>query len=175
VPALVLLVMLCMKVAHDREASSEVRVEVTRIEKEMTGYRSQRRGLEEFFNEPATRSVTQRAAFLNALIDERSFPWTQFFLDLERHLPGGVRILTLSPGLVGDRLEVKMRVGALSDQSKLEFLKGLEEAPEFSDIEVVSEVRPGKGENLDVVEMDLSVDYRATPAGKKVRETGSGQ
>jgi Tfp pilus assembly protein PilN len=163
-PAMVLFGMLCRKVVNDRSASGVRREEVTRIEKEMAGYRAQRKDLDEFFSDPGTRAVTQRAAFLNTLIDERSFPWTQFFLDLEHRLPGGVRVISLSPNLSADRVQVRMRVGAVSDKSKLEFLKALETSPEFSAIEVVSETRPGKSnENHDVVEMDLNAEYHAAP------------
>ena len=171
-PALILFVALCVKAVGDRAATSERRTEVARIEKEMAGYRTQRRDLEEFFSDPATKLVTQRASFLNSIIDQRSFPWTQFFLDLEHRLPGGVRILTLAPSLSGDRVQVRMSVGALSDKSKLEFLKGLETAPEFSSIELVSETRSGRGEEHDVVEMDLTVSYRPVPSARKSGETG---
>jgi Tfp pilus assembly protein PilN len=174
-PALFLFCGLCLKVVRDRAATSERRDEVARIEKEMEGYRAQRRDLEAFFSDPATRLVTQRAAFLNGLIDARSFPWTQFFLDLEHRLPGGVRILTLSPSLSGDTVQARMHVGALSDKSKLEFLKALETAPEFSSIELVSETRPARGEDRDVVELDLTVNYRPGAAGRKVAATGGGQ
>ena len=171
-PAFILFVLLCIKVVADRAATSERRTEVGRIEKEMAGYRTQRRDLEEFFSDPSAKLVTQRAAFLNSIIDQRSFPWTQFFLDLEHRLPGGVRILTLAPSLSGDHVQVRMTVGALSDKSKLEFLRGLETSPEFSSIELVSENRPGRGEDRDVVEMDLTVDYRPAASVRKSGETG---
>ena len=172
VPALVLCVGLSLKVARDRAATSERRDEVAQIEKQLAGYREKRRELEQYFSNPATRLVTQRAAFLNGIIDERSFPWTQFFLDLERLLPGGVRILSLAPSLAGDHLEVKLRVGALSDKSKLDFLENLEKAPQFSALELVSESRPNKNEERDVVEVDLKAEYRPALSRRKAAETG---
>jgi len=172
VPALVLCVGLSLKVARDRAATSERRDEVAQIEKQLAGYREKRRDLEQYFSNPATRLVTQRAAFLNGIIDERSFPWTQFFLDLERLLPGGVRILSLAPSLAGDHLEVRFRVGALSDKSKLDFLENLEKAPQFSALELVSESRPNKNEERDVVEVDLKAEYRPALSRRKAAETG---
>jgi len=172
VPALVLCVGLSLKVARDRAATSERRDEVAQIEKQLAGYREKRRDLEQYFSNPDTRLVTQRAAFLNGIIDERSFPWTQFFLDLERLLPGGVRILSLAPSLAGDHLEVKLRVGALSDKSKLDFLENLEKAPQFSALELVSESRPNKNEERDVVEVDLKAEYRPALSRRKAAETG---
>jgi Tfp pilus assembly protein PilN len=162
-------------VVADRAATSERRVEVQRLESDMAELRGQRAVLESFFSDPSTRRVTQQAAFLNGIIDDRSFPWTQFFLDLEHRLPGGVRILTLSPTLSGDHVKVRMQVGALSDKSKLDFLKALEEAPEFSSLELVSETRPAKDEDADVVQLDLTADYRALPPQRKGVESGGGR
>ncbi|HUJ41114.1 MAG TPA: hypothetical protein VLW54_11260 [Candidatus Acidoferrales bacterium] len=161
--------------AHERAASSERRTEISRLESDMAQLRSQRADLERFFSDPSTRLVTQQAGFLNGIIDERSFPWTQFFLDLEHRLPGGVRILSLSPALSGDRLQVKMRIGALSDKSKLDFLKALEEAPEFSGLQLLSETRPAPGQETDVVQVELSADYRALPPARKGVVSGGAQ
>ena len=162
-----------MTVVRVRAASSERRIEISRLRDDMAQLRSQRAGLEQFFSDPSTRMVTRQAAFLNTLIDERSFPWTQFFLDLEHVLPGGVRILALSPSLSGDHLQVKMRVGALSDKSKLDFLQALEDAPEFSGLRLNAETRPGKGEGADVVELELVADYRTVAQSEVARHSPS--
>lgn len=176
VPALVLFGALWLKMIRDRAATSERRVEVARLQADLAGLRTKRAELEKFFADPSTRLVTQQAAFLNGIIDERSFPWTQFYLDLEHRLPGGVRILTISPSLSGDQVRVKMRVGALSDRSKLDFLKALEEAKEFSGLELVSESRPGKSaEDNDVVQLDLEADYHAVLPARKGGQAGGGQ
>ena len=174
-PAIFLFGVLCAKIARDRALTGARREEISRIEGEMNGYNAQRRDLEAFFADPSTRAVTQRAAFLNALIDQRSFPWTQFFVDLERRLPAGVRVIALNPEISGDRVRIRMRIGALSDKSKLEFLRGLETAPDFSDIQVVSESRPAKSsEEHDVAQVDLTADYRPVAPLRPARE-GSGQ
>jgi len=169
-------VALCFRVAHVRAATSERRAEISRLQNDMADLRTQRAELERFFADPSTRLVTQQAGFLNTIIDERSFPWTQFFLDLEHRLPGGVRVLDLAPAISGDHLFVKMHIGALSDKSKLDFLKALEDAPEFSGLQLISETRPAKGQDADVVELELSADYRALPpAPRKGTESGGAQ
>jgi len=176
VPALVLFAGLWIRMIHDRASTSERRVEVERLQADITGLRTQRAELERFFADPSTRLVTQQAAFLNGIIDQRSFPWTQFFLDLEHRLPGGVRILSLAPSLSGEHVRVKMRVGALNDKSKLDFLKSLEEAKEFSALELVSETRPSKNnEDNDVVQLDLEADYHVVLSARKGAQSGGGQ
>jgi len=176
VPALFLVAWLWLRLIRDRAATSFRRGEVERLQADIASLRNQRAELERFFSDPSTRLVTQQAAFLNGIIDERSFPWTQFFLDLEHRLPGGVRILTLSPSLSGDHVRVKMRVGALSDKSKLDFLKALEDAQEFSGLELVSETRPAKSsEEKDVVELDLEADYHVVLPARKAPQPGGAQ
>jgi Tfp pilus assembly protein PilN len=175
VPALILCVGLSVKVVRDRAATGERRLEAERLEKEIAAYRVERSQLEQFFADPGTRLLTQRAAFLNAIIDQRSFPWTDLFVDLERRLPGGVHVVSLVPSLVENHVEVKMRVGALSDKSKLDFLKALESAPEFSRLELLSESRTGKNEDRDVVMLDLTAEYHpaaGSSAAKGVERKG---
>ena len=98
-------------------------------------------------------------------------------MDLEKRLPAGVHILMLAPSLAGNHVEVKMRVGALSDKSKIEFLKALESAPEFSRLELLSESRSGRAEERDVVQLDLTADYHpvAGPAGRKPEQSGGAE
>jgi Tfp pilus assembly protein PilN len=175
-PALLLGVGLSVKLVRDRAYTKERRAEADRLEKQIAASRSQRSELEQFFADPATRLLTQRAAFLNAIIDQRSFPWTDFFVDLEKRLPAGVHVMVLSPSLVENHVEVKMRVGALSDKSKIEFLKALESAPEFSRLELLNESRSGKNEDRDVVVMDLTAQYRpVTDSALRKSEERGGQ
>ncbi len=175
-PALVLCAGLWLRLIRDRAASSERRVEVGRLHADIADLRAERLELEKFFADPSTRLVTEQAAFLNQIIDQRSFPWTQFFLDFEHLLPGGVRVISLAPSLSAGQVRVKMRVGALNDKSKLDFLKAIEEAKEFSGLELVAETRPAKSaDNNDVVELDLEADYHVAPAARKGVQSGGGQ
>lgn len=177
IPALILCVLLGIRAVHERRSSSERRIEAGRLERQISASRLERAELELFFADPATRLLTQRAAFLNSIIDQRSFPWTDLFVDLEKRLPAGVHVLSLTPTLVENRVEVKLRVGALSDKSKLDFLKSLENAPEFSHLELLAESPSGKSDERDVVQLDLTAQYRPVPAGaeRKGAERGGAQ
>ena len=42
---------------------------------------------------PKNARLHERSAFLNTLIDEQSLNWTQMFMDLEKILPAGVRVV----------------------------------------------------------------------------------
>lgn len=140
----------------------EWRSEMSLLQSENREFRGQRRDLEEFFKTAEARRVLDRAAFLNDVIERRSFPWTKVFMDLERSLPEGVRVTSISPRMQGGRVEVRLVVGAANDEGKLRFLKTLEESPEFSRIQVIGESRPARVEETDRVVLELIAWYAAT-------------
>jgi len=103
----------------------------------------------------------QRAAYLNGLIQQRAFPWIKIFMDLERILPEGVRVVSIEPKLVGDNVQLKVVVGAATDEGKLNFLKELETSPEFSQIQLLTETRPARADQTDRVMLELQALYSA--------------
>jgi len=159
--ALVALALLSWDTYRGWRANRELRAELSLRESEIREFREQRRELEAFFKSPETRMVMERAAFLNALIGQRSFPWTRIFMDLERRLPEGVRVVSISPRMEEGRVELKLVVGATSDETKLKFLKTLEASREFSRIQVVTETRPERAGETDRVVLELVAWYAA--------------
>jgi type IV pilus assembly protein PilN len=120
----------------------------------------QRQGLSDFFENAQTVGRRQRAAYLNSLIQQRAFPWIKIFMDLEKILPEGVRVVSIEPKLAGDTVQLTFLVGAVDDQSKLKFLKALEGSPEFSHIVLLSEARPtDKPGQFDRVMLSLQAQY----------------
>ena len=89
--------------------------------------------LHAYFQTDGAQQVLDRAAFLNSLIDERSFPWTKIFMDLEETLPPGVRVVSISPKLVNGRAEVAAG-GRLPNPTtgKIQFLEAIEKSKVFS-------------------------------------------
>ena len=122
----------------------------------------QRQALAAYFNEPATVQRRERAAYLNGLIHQRAFPWIKIFMDLERTLPEGVRVVSVEPRMEGDNVQLKFVVGAATDEGKLNFLKKLETSPEFSHIQLIQENRPNQTANQiqsDHILMELQASY----------------
>jgi len=119
----------------------------------------QRQALAVFFDNSDTVQRRQRAAYLNSLIQQRAFPWIKIFMDLERILPEGVRVVSIEPKLSGDIVQLRVQIGAVSDESKLKFLRALEKSVEFTDIELMSETRPSRPELTDRVILDLQAQY----------------
>src|SRR5579862_827904 len=129
------------------------------LELQIAKLQQQRQGLSQFFENSETVQRRQRAAYLNSLIQQRAFPWIKIFMDLERILPEGVRVVSIEPKLAGDTLQLTFFVGAMSDDSKLKFLRALEKSPEFSHIELLSESRPVRSDQSDHVMLSLQAQY----------------
>ena len=136
-----------------------LRVRKDALELQIGKLQQQRQNLSGFFENPETVQRRQRAAYLNSLIQQRAFPWIKIFMDLERILPEGVRVVSIEPKLDGDIVKLNVLVGAMSDESKLKFLKALETSPEFSHIELLSEARPDRPEQADRVMLALQAQY----------------
>jgi type IV pilus assembly protein PilN len=142
-----------------RKANAEMRAKSAKILQQVAELGQQRASLERFFNLDANRNLHDRAAFINSLIDARSFNWTLMFMDLEKVLPAGVRVVSIEPKQEKGRIEVRFTIGATSDEAKLKFLKALEDSKTFTTIELIGEHRPTPGTNVDQIVVELSAEY----------------
>lgn len=144
-------------------ADRDHRNKMARLGREMADFERRRRELEDYFNRPDTLKKRDRAAFLNGLIEQRSFPWTKIFVDLEEVLPEGVRVVSIAPKMDAGRVEVKLVIGAMTDEGKLKFLRALESSKEFSHVQVLAESRPTThASETDRVRLDLVALYSTT-------------
>jgi len=143
-----------------RRADETVRVKVAQIRQEMVGLEQQRKDLEHFFAQPENARLHERSAFLNTLIDEQSLNWTQMFMDLEKILPAGVRVVSIEPKHDKGQVEVKLVVGAMNDEAKLKFLHALEASPAFTQVELLTERSTAQGSpGPDRLEVELRAIY----------------
>lgn len=146
----------------------QLRAETAALRMQIRASEFQQRQLATYFRGPRARRVLDRSAFLNSLIDERSFPWTRIFTDLEKALPPGVHVVSISPNLDKSRAEVSLQVAAQTPASEVQFLKVMESSPVFSGL-VVKNVKDTKdavgaqpGANADPILIELTVWYSAT-------------
>ncbi len=145
-----------------RKADQEFRAKMDQVQRRMIDLRQQRQELERFFDRPENKNLHDRSAYLNSLIDQRSFNWTQMFMDLEKLLPGGVRVVSISPKLEKGRVSVKLLIGATSDEGRHKFLKALESSKEFTGITVLSVRTPNRAESADTSLVELTAWYLGT-------------
>lgn len=142
-------------------SNRQIRTELSRWQGEIRQSRTRQDALEKYFKSPEAQQVLDRSAFLNSLIDERSFPWTKVFMDLEQTLPPGVRVVSITPRLKDGRADVKFTIGAMNDDGKIKFLKALEQSKSFADVQVDQERHQEIQGALDRVLVDLEARYVA--------------
>lgn len=162
--ALIALVLLAHAAYASWQDHRQLRSEISALRSRIRASELQQQQLAFYFHSPKAQRVLDRSEFLNSLIDERSFPWTRIFADLEKTLPPGVRVVSISPRLHKDRAEITMEVGAQSGASEVQFLKAMETSPVFSGL-VVKDVKPPvantPGAQSDIL-VDITVWYSAT-------------
>lgn len=164
VAAAVVFVLLGWNVYSVRKAAAQVRTRTETLRREFARYDAQRQELERYFKQRDIASLHDRATFINGIIGARSFNWTQMFMDLEGVLPAGVRVIQIEPKQVAGHVEVKLTVGASSDDVKLKFLRSLETSKRFSGVQVSSEIAPAAGSapSSDLKVVQLSTLYSGT-------------
>lgn len=156
------LLILSWHVYRVRKADQEFRAQMDQVQRKMVALRQQRQALEQYFGRPENRNLHERSVYLNSLIDQRSFNWTQMFMDMEKVLPAGVRVVSISPKLEKGRVSVKLTIGATTDESKLKFLKALESSKQFTGIAVLGERTPNRAESADAALVELEAWYLGT-------------
>jgi len=116
-----------------------------------------RRELDDFFARPENAKLKERALFVNGMIDERCFDWTQMFMDLEKLVPVGVHVISIQPQMEKGRMLVRLSVAASSEDAKIKFLRGMESSPVFSNVQLL---RVQSGPNgADQAMLELNAVY----------------
>src|SRR4029077_1738988 len=109
-----------------RKVDAELRARTEKSRLKMAELEAQRQDLDRFFHLDENAKLNDRAAFINGILDARSFNWTQMFMDLERILPAGVHVVSIEPKQSKGQVEVKLILGAVNDEAELNFLHALE-------------------------------------------------
>ena len=161
--ALAALVFLSLHTYKTWRSARSVRADIARLTAQIRAEQELQDALRSEFKSKAAEETIARSTYLNNLIAERTFPWTQMFADLEHILPPGVRVISISPERDKDgNVTVSLSLGAADDAEMLKFLQSLASSPAFSNIEPKSESRPdhetAKG-GSDKVLLALQVRY----------------
>ncbi len=164
--ALIALVLLAHAAYSSWRSQRALRAETSALEAQIRTSEMQQQRLAAYFRGEQVQRTLERSEFLNSLIDERSFPWTKIFTDLEQTLPPGVRVISISPKLDKGRAEVTLQVGAETNASEVQFLKSMETSKVFSEL-VVKDVKQAKSTGQtsgpqDAFLIDLTVWYSTT-------------
>lgn len=106
--------------------------------------------------------VLDRNVFLNTLISRKSVSWTQLFADLEKVMPGTVRLVSVRPQITpSNQVVLDMTVGAMTGEPVVDMLMRLEGSPLFGATTITTLLPPSQNETL--YRYRLSVNYAPKP------------
>jgi hypothetical protein len=115
---------------HNTELASRInqnRREAARLTQDAARIR---RGI----NQAELNTIVAAAQEANALIDQRTFSWTQFFNRIESTLPPDVMLTAVTPSFEGETTIISMSVLARRPEDIDEFVERLEATGAFEDV-----------------------------------------
>ncbi len=133
---------------HNTELSARVnadRAEAARLTAEAAGIRKT-------INKDELSAVVGAAQEANALIDQRTFSWTEFFNQIEATLPPGVMLTSVRPSFKDGVTNVAMSVLSREAVDLEDFMDKLEETGAFSDVVPATQDRTDDGLVRAVIE-----------------------
>jgi Tfp pilus assembly protein PilN len=141
-----------------RKAEENFRARESKIDKEMATVEQQREELQRYFAQQEAAGFQDHAKFVVGVLQARSINWTQMFMDLERILPPGVRVVRIEPKLDKGIVTVHFVVGATSEETKLKLLKSFENSAAFSHVALQSE-RAATQPGADPLTIEFVAEY----------------
>ncbi len=144
-----------------RKAEEDLRGKSSKIQKDMAAVSQERATLERYFAQQEAAGMQDRAKFVVGVLQARSINWTQMFMDLERTLPPGVRVVHIQPKLEKGIVTVHFVVGATNQEAKLKLLKSFENSSSFSHVALLSE-RAATQPGGDPLTIEFVAEYSNT-------------
>src|SRR5579863_5603640 len=136
------LVFLSVHVVRARRTNRAMRADIGRLEDQIRASQREQERLRVALKNPKIVEVMNRSQFLNNLIEQRTFPWTKMFADLEQILPPGVRVVSISPQMDKEgRVKVLLVVSAVNDEQEMKFVHSIVSSSVFSKVQPTQETR----------------------------------
>jgi Tfp pilus assembly protein PilN len=160
--AVAALLFLSVHAVRARRTNGAIRADISRLENQIQASQREQERLRVALKNPKILEVMNRAQFLNNLIEQRTFPWTKMFADLEQILPPGVRVVSISPQMdKTGRVKVMLVVSAVNDEQKMKFVRSMVSSPAFSNVRPTQESHPEKVStgNTGAVLLSLEAQY----------------
>lgn len=160
--AVAALLFLSIHAVRARRTNGAIRADINRLEDQIRTSQHEQERLRVTVKDPKTVEVMNRAQFLNNLIEQRAFPWTKMFADLEQILPPGVRVVSISPQMdKAGHVKVTLVVSAVNNEQKIKFVRSIVASTAFSNVRPTQESHPEKASTGDtgVVLLSLEAQY----------------
>lgn len=135
-------------------------------EADLAELKKQEAQAQQILAEPRNHGTRDQSQFLNASILRKSFSWTRLMEDLEKIMPPGLRVTSITPTMdQHNRFLLKMLVQGESRDAAVELLRNMEKSPHFSASKLTVETHPGDNASRTVqgipegIKFDIVTSY----------------
>jgi len=145
-------------VFQESTRAQEARAAVEQQEQSLRRLTAQQAQFDLVLRQTQNSEVLDRNVFLNTLISRKAVSWTQLFSDLEKVMPGTVRLVSVRPQITpSNQVVLDMTVGAMTGEPVVDMLMRLEGSPLFGATTITTMLPPSQNETL--FRYRLSVNY----------------
>jgi Tfp pilus assembly protein PilN len=150
---------LLLMILKERGELKGERHEIAELDARLRAITQEQGKIDAQLRRPDNEAVFERNVMLNTLIDRKSISWTRIFADLEKVLPGNVRVISVRLPQITNQNQVllDMVVGAQDQPPILDLLRRFETSPVFGATTVHSFQPPSQNEPL--YRYRVSVNY----------------
>ena len=142
-----LLVLLVVLAIAERNRAAESREALARVNRSLETLSREEAKLQGVLRRPENAEVLDRSLFLNALLHRKGLSWTRIFGDLEQVMPHNVRLMSVRPQISpANELQLDMWVAAQATEPVLQFIRNLEQSPQFGSTAVPNSLPPSQTE-----------------------------
>lgn len=156
-----------VRVVRLSSRNTTLSVDIRRDEETATRLRREAAQIRGHINQQELEQVMDGAREANALIDRRTFSWTEFFNLIERTLPENVMLTSVSPSVDKGRTIVSMTVLGRRAEDIDAFMEQLEGTKAFMAVQPLNEDLNEDG----LHRMQLSAEYIATQTQRAKEST----
>lgn len=152
-------------VLSERTKASETREALAQAQLVAAQQRQEQTRLDGILREDQNSVVIDRNIFLNTLISRKAVSWTQLFADLEKVMPGTVRLVSVRPQITPqNQVVLDMTVGSLTSEPVIDMMMRLEGSPLFGATTISSWLPPSQNEPLYRYRLSVSYTQVINPA-----------
>lgn len=149
-------------ILEERKRAEETRQSVDKEELYLRKSTAEQTKFDLVLRQAQNSEVLDRNVFLNTLISRKAVSWTQLFADLEKIMPGTVRLVSVRPQITpNNQVILDMTVGAMTGEPVVDMLMRLEGSPLFGATTITTLLPPSQNETL--YRYRLSVNYAPKP------------
>lgn len=171
-------VVLVFVVASETRSARQLGRQLDAANHEITTLNRQEQEARAILERPENQGTRNQSQFVNSLLAQRAFSWTQVFADLEKIMPTRVHVVSINPELTKqNELAMKITVAGDSRDKAIELVHNLETSKHFRDAWVVNESNkpagaPAGGGPVDTVQVQISALYVPDVSGKESAASG---